>query len=63
MIIVNGKKEKNYNNLEELINALNYNKKNIAILVNDKVIKKEQWKDFKLKDNDKIEIVGFVGGG
>ncbi len=63
MIFVNGKKEKNYDNLEELINAFNYNKKNIAVLVNDKIVKKEDWKDFKINDNDRIEIVGFVGGG
>ncbi len=63
MIFVNGKKEKNHDNIDELLTALNYNKKNIAVLVNDNIIKREDWKGYKLKEKDRVEIVGFVGGG
>ncbi len=63
MIYVNGKKEKNYYNIDELLTALKYNKKNIAVLVNDNIIKSKEWKSYKLKEEDRVEIVGFVGGG
>lgn len=65
MITLNGKKidEKKYKNLKELILFNKYNLENIVVLVNEDIIKKEEWEKYKLKDNDIIEIVGFVGGG
>ena len=65
MIILNGKaiKEKTPGTLYELIKLNNFNYQNIVILVNGEIIKKEQWQNYKLKDNDSVEIIGFVGGG
>ncbi len=31
--------------------------------VNFQVIKQENWKEFAIKDGDKIELLSFVGGG
>jgi len=65
MITVNGKKidEKKYKNLKELLLLNKYNLENIVVLINDNIIEKSEWDNYKLKNNDVIEIVGFVGGG
>ncbi|MCX7641031.1 MAG: sulfur carrier protein ThiS [Elusimicrobiales bacterium] len=62
MVTVNGKKVKNP---KKIINIIGKNKNinSICVLVNGKIIPKEKWEKVKLKDGDKIEIVGFVGGG
>lgn len=63
MIILNGKKVKNPKTIEKLIKENNLKSSNICILVNGSIISREKWKNFKLKEGDKVEIVGFVGGG
>tara|TARA_A100000164_G_C21510981_1_gene586977 strand:- start:428 stop:646 length:219 start_codon:yes stop_codon:yes gene_type:complete len=35
----------------------------VAIELNKKILDKKKLKKIKLKDNDKIEIVHFIGGG
>lgn len=35
----------------------------IALELNGQIIPKEKFKDLILKENDKIELVSFVGGG
>ena len=37
--------------------------KKVAIELNQEIIDKNNLKTIKLKDNDKIEIVHFIGGG
>jgi len=37
--------------------------KNVAIELNQEIIDKNNLKTIKLKNNDKIEIVHFIGGG
>ena len=37
--------------------------KNVAIELNQEIIDKKMLKKIKLKNNDKIEIVHFIGGG
>ena len=37
--------------------------KKVAIELNQKIIDKNNLKTIKLKNNDKIEIVHFIGGG
>jgi len=65
MIYLNGKeiRDNNFKTLQELVNSKNLKTENVVILVNDEIVKKEQWQNYKLKDNDNIEIIGFVGGG
>ena len=49
--------------IKELLNNLKVENKAMAVAVNLEVVKKQNWDKFILKDNDKIEILQFVGGG
>ena len=49
--------------LYELINDLKIPIKKVAIELNQEIINKKKIKKIKLKNNDKIEIVHFIGGG
>mgnify|MGYP005715032119 FL=1 len=61
------------NDKEELIEQNSYllllikrkkiQERNIAIEVNQKIIPKSEWNDFKIKQNDIIEVVTAIGGG
>ena len=64
-IQLNGKKRviKDKMRLFELINKLKLNNKKIAIELNGAILPKNKYKDRKLKNKDKIEIVQFIGGG
>lgn len=35
----------------------------VAVAVNDDVVQKSRWKDYRLHDNDRIEIVRALQGG
>ena len=64
-LIINGE-NKNFDdnlNLENIINNLDIMDKVMACAVNMDVVKKENWNTFIPKDNDKIELLQFVGGG
>ena len=64
-IQLNGKKiiiKKNLSILN-LLKKYNLNNKKIAIEFNGIIIPKLNYKKKYLKDNDKIEIVHFIGGG
>jgi len=63
MITINDKKVNNPKSIFELLKKYSYPHQGICILVNGKILKKDQWKKYRIKDGDKIEIVGFVGGG
>ena len=64
-IKVNGKVKTVLNNskLSDLINKLNLPLKKVAIELNLEIIDKKKSNNIKLKKNDKIEIVHFIGGG
>jgi len=49
--------------LNDLISLLKLNSKGIVLEVNLDIIKKENWKNFILKDGDSVEIITFMGGG
>ena len=63
-ILLNGE-DRSYDveNLIELINLLKLDPKRIAVEKNGKIVKKDEYTETKIEDNDKIEIVHFVGGG
>ena len=46
-----------------LIKSKKIQERNIAIEVNQKIIPKSEWNDFKIKQNDVIEVVTAIGGG
>ena len=52
--------------IEELTNIakeLGIEKKNFAVEVNRKIVRRKDFDNFSLKDGDKVEIIHFVGGG
>jgi sulfur carrier protein len=49
--------------LNQLVNNLNIPIKKVAIEFNKEIIDKKDIKKIKLKNNDVIEIVHFIGGG
>lgn len=64
-IIINGE-NKNFDSnisLEKIIQELQIESKVMAAAVNMEVVKKENWANFIPKENDKIELLQFVGGG
>ena len=64
-IIVNGKLSTINNNLSLLdyIKKLKVPLKKVAIELNQEIMDKNKLGKIKLKNNDKIEIVHFIGGG
>ena len=64
-IKVNGKFKMVLNNskLSDLLKNLNIPIKKVAIELNQEIIDKKRSSNIKLKKNDKIEIVHFIGGG
>jgi sulfur carrier protein len=64
-LIVNGEnlEVKDSITIEELLNDLKIKDKAMAVAVNMEIVKKENWDKFIPKENDKIEILQFVGGG
>ena len=59
-------KSKTINNKSTLFNIVQKNKiqlAKVAIELNQEIVDKKKIKNIKLKNNDKIEIVHFIGGG
>ncbi|QDF30063.1 sulfur carrier protein ThiS [Halarcobacter anaerophilus] len=64
-LIVNGE-EKNFeedSTLEEIIHELKIEEKVMAAAVNMEIVKKDEWNSFVVRENDKLELLQFVGGG
>ena len=49
--------------LQELVQILNLKPEQIAIELNQVVVRRAEWASTRLKEGDRIEIVHFVGGG
>jgi sulfur carrier protein len=64
-IQLNGKKVKIQRNLsiKDLIKKYRLKENKIAIELNGTILPKDRYKNKKVKNNDKIEIVQFIGGG
>jgi len=64
-IIVNGE-EKEFQDqitINELIELLQIKIGVMAVAVNMNIVKKDDWDSFRLSQNDKVELLQFVGGG
>ena len=64
-IVVNGK---NFNfdksiSVANLLEFLKIEDKVMAAAINMEIIKKSDWKSYKIADGDKVELLHFVGGG
>ena len=64
-IKINGKINKidNKTKLSDLVKNLKVPLKKVAIELNREIVDKKNLNKINLKDNDKIEIVHFIGGG
>ncbi len=64
-IQLNGKKLKIQTNLsiKDLIKKYKLKENKIAIELNGAILPKNLYKNKKIRENDKIEIVQFIGGG
>ncbi len=64
-IKLNGKTKtiNEYSKLSELLKEHKIPLNKVAIELNEEIIDKKKINKFKLKKNDKIEIVHFIGGG
>lgn len=64
-VIINGENKSFENNMSLLaiIQDLKIEDKVMAAAVNMQIVKKEQWGAFVPNENDKIELLQFVGGG
>jgi len=64
-IQLNGKKVKIQRDLsiKDLIKKYRLKENKIAIELNGTILPKNHYKNKKVKNNDKIEIVQFIGGG
>jgi thiamine biosynthesis protein ThiS len=64
-IQVNGQPQEVEENLSlsQLVTSLDLKPEQIAIELNQEVIRRGDWPNNDLRDGDKIEIVHFVGGG
>ncbi len=64
-LIVNGEtfETSNAGTIMELLNELRIEPGQVAVEVNLSIIKKVAYSTFRLNNEDKIEIVNFVGGG
>ena len=50
--------------LSKVLNEININKsQNMAVAVNEEVVKKNNWENYKIKSGDIIEIVQPLKGG
>lgn len=49
--------------LHVVLQKLNLVDKVMAAAVNMEIVKQDNWKNFQLKDGDKLELLDFVGGG
>ncbi len=49
--------------IQNLINDLEIPIKKVAIELNQEILNKKELNKIKIKKNDKIEIVHFIGGG
>ena len=64
-IQLNGRKVElsNKHSIVSLLKKYKINGKKIAVELNGKIINRNQFNSVYIKNNDKIEIVQFIGGG
>ena len=49
--------------IKKLLEDLKVLDKTMAVAVNMKIVKKDEWDKYILKEGDRIEALNFVGGG
>lgn len=64
-LIINGeaKEFKENSTLQTIITNLKIEDKVMAAAVNMEIVKKDEWNTYIVKEDDKLELLQFVGGG
>ncbi len=63
-IVVNGEKEIGLPcTIAELVARKGLAPGALVVELNQKIVKQEQWQAIQLKENDRLELLSFVGGG
>ena len=65
MVTINGesKEFEKGTTIAQMLKSLGVEEKVMAVAVNMQIVKKEEWDKFQPKEGDKIEFLGFTGGG
>ncbi|RGD75271.1 sulfur carrier protein ThiS [Anaerofustis stercorihominis] len=50
-------------NLKELLLKLQYDSSKVAVELNEEIVRKNDYEKVIIKEDDKLEVVSFVGGG
>ena len=64
-LVINGEKLsfEDGKTIFEIMTELKIIDKVMAVAVNMNIVKKEEWSSFIPQENDKVELLQFVGGG
>ncbi len=64
-IVLNGKEEflEEPRNIEEFIAVRKWDSATVVVELNSEIIGQEHWTNIVLRDDDRLEILRFVGGG
>ena len=64
-IVINGESRKVAPeiNLQDLLRLLELKEDRVAVELNRDIIRRDRWPETQLRDQDRLEIVQFVGGG
>ena len=49
--------------VQDLIQLLELKNDRVAVELNRQIVRRERWSETQLRDQDRLEIVHFVGGG
>ena len=65
LVTINGEQKQIAPNstIKDILRQIGIEDKVMAVAVNMQIVKKEQWDKFRPKEGDKIEFLGFTGGG
>lgn len=64
MVIINGVEEETSGvSVLDYLNSKGYNVQRVVVEINFEIIPKDRLGEVMINDNDKIEILNFVGGG
>jgi sulfur carrier protein len=64
-IYINGKQTQipEQSNMAMLIDVLDLSGQRVAVEVNEELVPRSGFSDYRLQENDKVEIIHAVGGG
>jgi len=63
-IFVNGERETSQPcSITELVARKGLLTDGLVVELNRRIVRREEWQSIRLKENDAIELLGFVGGG